>query len=183
MFLRGNEVTLAKRWIYDGTYSRNYGFNVSPSFETLIGSSEQHDFSCFPRVSLGICFSHHSEMKVDERPSKMKGKSTENSWLTTAASISLLMWVIFSEKKLEKWDASSSSEDEVGITRSSVWPIKLFKRTNVGYVTIVRFTQLCSKFPPTALLNFACVWLALDMDISFGRLTSPSVWSYIPIES
>ena len=22
--------------------------------------------------------------------------------------------------------------------------------------TIVKFTQLCSKFPPTALLNFAC---------------------------
>ena len=51
----------------------------------------------------------------------------------------------------------------------------------VGY-TIVKFTQLCSKFPPTALLNFACDWLALDRDISFGWLTSP-VWRYIPIES
>ena len=41
--------------------------------------------------------------------------------------------------------------------------------------TIVKFTQLCSKFPPIALLNFACDWLALDKDISFGRLTSPNV--------
>ena len=41
--------------------------------------------------------------------------------------------------------------------------------------TVVIFTQLCSKFPPTALLNFACDWLALDRDISFGRLTSPNV--------
>ena len=41
--------------------------------------------------------------------------------------------------------------------------------------TIVKFTQLCSKFLPTALLNFACYWLALDRDISFGRLTSPNV--------
>ena len=41
--------------------------------------------------------------------------------------------------------------------------------------TIVKFTQLCSKFPPTALLNFACDWLALDRDISFGRLTTPNV--------
>ena len=40
---------------------------------------------------------------------------------------------------------------------------------------IVKFTQLCSKFPPTVLLNFACDWLALDRDISFGQLTSPSV--------
>ena len=40
---------------------------------------------------------------------------------------------------------------------------------------IVKFTQFCSKFPPTALLNFACDWLALDRDISFGRLTSPNV--------
>ena len=40
---------------------------------------------------------------------------------------------------------------------------------------IVKFTQLCSKSPPTALLNFACDWLALDRDISFGRLTSPNV--------
>ena len=40
--------------------------------------------------------------------------------------------------------------------------------------TIVKFTQLCSKFPPTALLNFACDWLALDRDISFVRLTSPT---------
>ena len=42
-------------------------------------------------------------------------------------------------------------------------------------VTIVKFTQLCSKFPPTTLLNFACDWLALDRDISFGWLTNPSV--------
>ena len=42
-------------------------------------------------------------------------------------------------------------------------------------VAIVKFTQLCSKFLPTALLNFACEWLALDRDISFGRLTSPNV--------
>ena len=40
---------------------------------------------------------------------------------------------------------------------------------------IVKFTQLCSKFSPTVLLNFACDWLALDRDISFGRLTSPNV--------
>ena len=40
---------------------------------------------------------------------------------------------------------------------------------------IVQFTQLCSKFPPTALLNLTCDWLALDRDISFGRLTSPNV--------
>ena len=40
---------------------------------------------------------------------------------------------------------------------------------------IVKFTQLYSKFPPTALLNFACDWLALDRDISFGQLTSPNV--------
>ena len=49
--------------------------------------------------------------------------------------------------------------------------------------TIVKFTQLCSKFPTTAFLNFACDWLALDGDISFGRLTSPNIWRYIPIES
>ena len=55
--------------------------------------------------------------------------------------------------------------------------------TGVCYQTIVRFTQLCSKFPPTALLNFACDWLALDRDISFGRLTSPNVRCYIPIEN
>ena len=42
-------------------------------------------------------------------------------------------------------------------------------------IAIVKFTQLCSKFPPTALSNFACDWLALDRDISFGRLTSPNV--------
>ena len=36
---------------------------------------------------------------------------------------------------------------------------------------------------PTALLNFACDWLALDEDISFGWLTSPNVWRYIPIKS
>ena len=38
-----------------------------------------------------------------------------------------------------------------------------------------QFTQHCSKFPPTALLNFACDWLALDRDISFGRLNSHNV--------
>ena len=27
---------------------------------------------------------------------------------------------------------------------------------NAVYDTIVKFTQLCSKFPPTALLNFVC---------------------------
>ena len=43
---------------------------------------------------------------------------------------------------------------------------------------IVKFTQLCSKFPPTALLNFACDWLALDRDLSFGQLTSPIVTLY-----
>ena len=32
--------------------------------------------------------------------------------------------------------------------------------------TIVRFSQLCSKVPPTALLNFACDWLALDRDMT-----------------
>ena len=48
---------------------------------------------------------------------------------------------------------------------------------------IVKFTQLCCKFPPTALLNFACDWLAFEKDISFGLLTSPNVWSYIPIEN
>ena len=31
------------------------------------------------------------------------------------------------------------------------------------------------QIPPTALLNFACDWLALYRDISFGWLTSPSV--------
>ena len=41
--------------------------------------------------------------------------------------------------------------------------------------TIVKFMQLCSIFLPTALLNFACDWLALDRDISFGRLTNPNV--------
>ena len=40
-------------------------------------------------------------------------------------------------------------------------------------IAIVKFTQLCSKFLPTALLNFACDWLALDRDASFGRLTNP----------
>ena len=34
----------------------------------------------------------------------------------------------------------------------------------------------------TALLNFACDWLALDRDTLFGRLTSPKVWRYITIE-
>ena len=56
--------------------------------------------------------------------------------------------------------------------------------TNINInVTIVKFTQLCSKSPPTALSNFACDWLALDRDISFGRLTSPNVWCCIPTES
>ena len=41
--------------------------------------------------------------------------------------------------------------------------------------TTVKFTQLCSKFPPTALLNFACDWLAPNRDISFEWLTSPNV--------
>ena len=27
---------------------------------------------------------------------------------------------------------------------------------NTDIITIVKFTQLCSKFPPTAFLNFAC---------------------------
>ena len=40
---------------------------------------------------------------------------------------------------------------------------------------IVEFTQLCSKFPHTALLNFACDWLALDRDIAFRRLISPNL--------
>ena len=44
----------------------------------------------------------------------------------------------------------------------------------VKYI-IVKFTQLCSKFPPTALFNFACDWLAFNRDISFGRLTDPNV--------
>ena len=43
----------------------------------------------------------------------------------------------------------------------------------IEYHPIVKFTQLCSKFPLTARLNFACDWLALDRDISFGSLTSP----------
>ena len=52
-------------------------------------------------------------------------------------------------------------------------------RFYLGYIfTIVIFTQLCGKFPPTALLNFACDWLALDRNISFGRLTSPRVTLY-----
>ena len=42
-------------------------------------------------------------------------------------------------------------------------------------IPIVKSTQLCSKFTPTAFLNFACDWLALDRDISFGRLISPNV--------
>ena len=53
----------------------------------------------------------------------------------------------------------------------------------LGRSTMVKFTQLCSKFPLAALLNFACDWLALDRDISFGQLTSPNVWCYIPVES
>ena len=48
-------------------------------------------------------------------------------------------------------------------------------KLEIEKLIIVKFTQLCSKFPPTALLNFACDWLALDRDISFGRLTSPNV--------
>ena len=51
------------------------------------------------------------------------------------------------------------------------------------YITIARFTQLCSKFPPTALMNFACDQLALDRDISFGWLTNRNVRHCIPIES
>ena len=49
------------------------------------------------------------------------------------------------------------------------------KGSKSGHNTIVRVSQLCSKFPPTALLNFACDWLALDRNISFGRLNSPNV--------
>ena len=45
---------------------------------------------------------------------------------------------------------------------------------------IVRFTQLCSKYLPTVLLNFACGWLALDRNISLGRLTSPNVVTLHP---
>ena len=48
---------------------------------------------------------------------------------------------------------------------------------------IVKFTQLCSKCLPTAHLNFACDRLAFNRDISLGRLTSPNVCGYIPIES
>ena len=48
---------------------------------------------------------------------------------------------------------------------------ELANKTN----TIVKFTQLCNKFLPTALLNFSRDWLALDRDMSFGRLTSPNV--------
>ena len=51
----------------------------------------------------------------------------------------------------------------------------IFRSDGEGRDTIVKFTQLCSKFPPTAPLNFALDWLALDRDISFGRLTSPNV--------
>ena len=39
------------------------------------------------------------------------------------------------------------------------------------------------QIPIHSILNFACDWLTLDRDISFGRLTSPNVWRYIPIES
>ena len=53
--------------------------------------------------------------------------------------------------------------------------MKLYPRVSEIQSTILRFTQLCSKFLPTALLNFACDWLALDRDISFGRLTSPNM--------
>ena len=40
------------------------------------------------------------------------------------------------------------------------------KKKKITEDGIVRFPQLCSKFPPTALLNFACDWLALDRDIT-----------------
>ena len=53
------------------------------------------------------------------------------------------------------------------------------RKCNINY-TIVKFIQLCSKFPPTAFLNFACDWLALDGDISFGRLTSPQCVTLYP---
>ena len=39
------------------------------------------------------------------------------------------------------------------------------------------------QIPATTLFNFACDRLALNRDISFGWLTSPNVWRYIPIES
>ena len=55
---------------------------------------------------------------------------------------------------------------------SSLREISMYFETSA---TIVKFTQLCSTFPPTALLNFACDWLAFDRDISFGWLTSPNV--------
>ena len=73
------------------------------------------------------------------------------------------------------------------VDRYSNWPIMeeaangatgltaALRRVFVTYGIIVKFTQLCSKFQPTALLNFACDWLALDRDISFGPLTSPNV--------
>ena len=38
------------------------------------------------------------------------------------------------------------------------------KNSSSSSSSIVKFTQLCSKFPPTALLSFACDWLALDKD-------------------
>ena len=52
---------------------------ASPRFDTLIGSSEQRVFFfffffCFPYVYQNISFSHQSEKREGERPSKTTGK-------------------------------------------------------------------------------------------------------------
>ena len=105
---------------------------ASLSFNTMIGPNEQRVFL------VSLMYLKTSASVTDLKWEKMKdlvkwrGKSAENSWLTTDVSISLLMRII-SEKKPEKQDASSSSEDELGIAGSSVRPIKLFKKTNVRH--------------------------------------------------
>ena len=74
---------------------------------------------------------------------------------------------------------SSVVEDHTMLQLSSVLNAHHLRiRDNAAWCllrTIVKFTQLCSRFLLTALLNFACDWLALDRDITFGRLTGPNV--------
>ena len=64
--------------------------------------------------------------------------------------------------------------DEIEPTTKKI-TFRSYRGLNVREATIVQFTQLCSKFPPAALLNFACDWFALNRDMSFGQLTSPNM--------
>ena len=77
-------------------------------------------------------------------------------------------------KKVSRLPKNKLCQDKPAKFHTVKKPVMEVNKYHVESHTIVKFTQLWSKFPPTALLNFACDWLALDTDI-FGRLTSSNV--------